>query len=167
MSLMFVTYINRFPELLDLLSDKLDYSVIANNCLGLSYDEAFNLFKETAEKVFSHQHEDQERSNRKLIIEVQDYIQRNLSGDVSLIKLAEIVYLNPTYLSRIYKQFTGTNLSEYIFNLKFSKAKSLLKDSKKKVNEIATEVGFESAAYFIRTFKKNAGMTPQEYREKS
>jgi two-component system response regulator YesN len=166
LSLMFVTYINRFPSLVELFADDLDYSVIANNCQGLSFDDGFQKFQAIAAKIFFHQKDDQDKSDRKLIIELQDYILKNLADDVSLIKLAELVYLNPTYLSRVYKQMTGTNLSEYIFNLRFNKAKALLKDSKKKVNEIATEVGFESAAYFIRSFKKTTGMTPQEFREK-
>ena len=165
LSLMFMTYINRFPDLLTLFSDQTDYTILVNHCQGLTYEEAFRKFQEIAGKIFSYQVDDQDRSDRKLVTELQGYIQQHLSSDVSLIKLAELVYLNPTYLSRVYKQLTGTNLSEYIYAQKLGKAKSLLKDSKKRINEIATEVGFESAAYFIRMFKKSTGMTPQEYRE--
>jgi two-component system response regulator YesN len=84
---------------------------------------------------------------------------------VSLVKLAELVYLNPAYLSRVYKQITGTNISDYIYNTRLSKAKKILRESNSKVQEIALAVGFESVAYFIRSFKKSTGMTPQEYRE--
>jgi two-component system response regulator YesN len=79
--------------------------------------------------------------------------------------LAEIVNLNPSYLSRLYKQLTGVNVTDTILDVRISRAKRLLKESNLKVHDIAAKVGFDSDAYFIRSFKKKCGMTPQEYRE--
>lgn len=75
------------------------------------------------------------------------------------------MYLNPVYLFRAYKQLTGQNLSRYISDRRIEKARGLLSDSSLKISEISCQVGYESPAHFSRIFKKNTGMTPQEYRE--
>jgi two-component system response regulator YesN len=88
-----------------------------------------------------------------------------LSEDLSLTKLGELVYLNPVYLSRLYKQTTGIGLSEYVTQVRLDKANVLLKETNMKIQDIAAAVGFESAAYFSRFFKKEMHVTPNEYRE--
>ncbi len=94
------------------------------------------------------------------------YIESHLQEDVSLIRLAEQVYLNPAYLSRRYKMTTGQNLSDHILAVRLDRAKEQLRDAHVRIHQIAMEVGFESAAYFTRVVKKNGGVTPQEYRER-
>lgn len=101
-----------------------------------------------------------------LVIErIQQYINENVSGDLSLTKLAEVVYFNPSYLSRFYKQMTGRNLSEYINSVKFETSKRMLQDSSMKISEIGFKIGFEAPSCFTAFFKKMAKMTPQEYRD--
>ena len=100
-----------------------------------------------------------------LIANINKYINDHLNEDLSLIALSEKVFLNPAYLSRIYKQETGMNISEYICHMRINKAKELLRQSDFKIHEIAAAVGFESAAYFTRVFKQLTQITPQEYRD--
>jgi two-component system response regulator YesN len=79
--------------------------------------------------------------------------------------LSKVVHLNASYLSRLYKQVTGHGLAEYITEKKLEKAMDLLKKTSLKVHEIAGQIGWESG-YFIKIFKRNTRMTPQEFREK-
>lgn len=102
-----------------------------------------------------------------IIAKVHDYIHHFLHEELSLTKLAELVYLSPPYFSRLYKQMTGQGLLEYINETRINKAKLLLKTTDRKVHEIAAEVGLESAPYFTRLFRKRTGFTPQEYRDSS
>ncbi|QHT63047.1 helix-turn-helix transcriptional regulator [Paenibacillus lycopersici] len=88
-----------------------------------------------------------------------------LDGDLSLPRLADVVYLNPVYLSRLYKQKTGIGLSDYIVNAKIAKAKELLAEAKWKVHEIAAKVGYDSTPSFTRFFKRQTNLSPQEYRD--
>lgn len=81
-------------------------------------------------------------------------------------RLAELVHHSPTYLSRTYRRLTGATLFEYIADRRMNEAKRLLADGKLKIHEIAAAVGYESAPHFTRFFKKQFGLTPQEYRDR-
>ncbi|RAP73674.1 helix-turn-helix domain-containing protein [Paenibacillus montanisoli] len=94
------------------------------------------------------------------------YIEQHLDEDLSLSKLAETVYFNPSYLCRLYKQTTGRALFDYVAEAKLARAKRYLKESPRlKVHEIARKVGFGSPAHFTRVFKKHSLLTPAQYRE--
>ncbi len=106
-------------------------------------------------------------SVRDPVVTVKKYIADHLTGDVSLGRLGEQVYLNPFYLSRLFKKNTGISITDYIIHARIEKAKELLRNTNRRVNDIALEVGFESSSYFTRFFKRLIKMTPVEYREKS
>jgi len=164
-SLLFLNYINRYETLLEKLATYPELTSLMNINCNMHCEEVFESFEKIADMIFIYQKVDREKKNMKLVASINEYIQNNLDKDVSLIKLAEQVYLNPSYLSRVYKQIAGVNISDYIFSIRLNKAKKMLMESNLKVHEIANSVGFDSAAYFIRAFKKSAGITPQEYRE--
>ncbi len=98
---------------------------------------------------------------------IDKYIQRHLGDDLSLVTLSEKVFLNPSYLSRRYKELTGKNITDTITEARMVRAAQLLDDEQYKVRNVAEMVGFASAAHFSRVFKKHTGMTPQEYRDHS
>ncbi|MCQ6559862.1 response regulator [Paenibacillus mendelii] len=110
--------------------------------------------------------QEQLAKSENLIVErIHRFINDNLGGDLSLARIAEVVYFNPSYLSRFYKQLTGRNLSEYINETKSETAVRLLSQTQMKVSEIALKLGFESPSYFTSFFRKMIGTTPQDYRE--
>jgi two-component system response regulator YesN len=106
-----------------------------------------------------------ERTER-IIQKLNRYIVEHLDKDLSLAILADAVYLNPSYLSNLYKTSTGRNISDYITELRVDKAKALLAESQAKVQDVAVAVGFDTAGYFTRFFKKHVGVTPQEFRSR-
>lgn len=105
------------------------------------------------------------RYNRTLHT-IHTYIREHLNEEITLTVLAEQVYLNPVYLSHIYKQLTGQKLGTYITSQRIERAKELLAEPQLKINEIGYQVGYESSPHFSRTFKKVVGITPAEYRKK-
>jgi two-component system response regulator YesN len=130
-----------------------------------SMKEGFGYLKSMAEAIFRFKQTD-ERDRTALITDrICQYIEEHLGEDLSLVRLAEIHYFNPTYLSRFFKQESGINLSDFIDRCRVKKAKELLRDSHMKVRDVAEEVGYEAAHSFTRFFKKVTGMTPQEYRD--
>ncbi|MNY53294.1 Arabinose operon regulatory protein [compost metagenome] len=76
-----------------------------------------------------------------------------------------MIHFNPSYLSRLFKQESGINLSEYIDDVRIEKAKGMLTSEEMKIAEVGARVGYETPHSFTRFFKKKIGMTPLEYRE--
>lgn len=93
------------------------------------------------------------------------HIDMNLGDDLSLIRLAEKVELNPSYLSRLFKQVMGETVLEYTNKRKIEQAKQFLTETNIRIGEISNAVGFFSPNYFSRFFKTATGMTPQQYRD--
>ncbi len=112
--------------------------------------------------------QDEERTRRynRTLQTIHAYIREHLHEEITLTSLAEQVYLNPVYLSHIYKQLTGQKLGTYITCQRIERAKELLAEPELKINEIGFRVGYESSPHFSRTFKKLVGITPAEYRRK-
>ncbi|RAP76994.1 response regulator transcription factor [Paenibacillus montanisoli] len=103
-------------------------------------------------------------SQEKVIDQIHHYIQKHLSGNLSLTAIADEVHFNPSYLSRYYKQTTGRNLLDYIQSSKLSAAIAMMSDPQLKLNEIAVKLGFDSHSYFTTFFKRMTGSSPQDYR---
>lgn len=101
----------------------------------------------------------------KIVYEVQDFLEENYSAPLSLDIIAEEVKLTPNYLSRIFREKTGTSLVDYLKDLRIKKAIDLLSDISVYIYEIARRVGFEDTSYFCTVFKKTVGLTPSQYRE--
>lgn len=104
-------------------------------------------------------------SRSTMIRRVQGFIEQNLDT-ASLQTISASVYLNPSYLSKIYKLETGEGISEYILRVRMEKAAVLLSQSPDKIYEISVMLGYQKPSYFIQLFKKHFGVTPQEYRNK-
>jgi two-component system, response regulator YesN len=127
--------------------------------------DGFRYLRQIAEAVFQYkQAEDRDRASQ-IIDRICQYIEEHISEDLSLVRLAEIHYFNPSYLSRFFKQERGINLSEYIDKCRIVAAKKLLENGDHKIREVSDAVGYEAAHSFTRFFKKMTGMTPQEYRD--
>ncbi|GAE87703.1 response regulator [Acetivibrio straminisolvens] len=94
-----------------------------------------------------------------------NYIKENCKRDISLGEVAEFVNLNPSYLSRLFKEEKGIQFVEYVRNIKMEMAKEMLKNSNKKIYQICEELGYQSVQYFSTIFKNTVGMTPIEYRK--
>lgn len=97
------------------------------------------------------------------ITELISYIGQNLSGDLSLKQLADHVNFSTFHLSRIFKQYTGTTLNQYVIVKRIDKAKSLLQTSRS-IDDVSRESGFHNYNHFYRTFKSVTGFTPSEYK---
>lgn len=94
------------------------------------------------------------------------YIDEHLAEDLDRETIAAQVFLNPAYLSRLFKKETGKSLTEYILESRLAKVKPLLETTNQKISEIALSVGFCNFSHFTKTFKKQTGLTPNEYRRK-
>lgn len=77
--------------------------------------------------------------------------------------MAAVFGLSPNYLSALFKKSCQIGFSEYITQKKISRAKVLLLEKDRKIYEVAEQLGFESAFYFSKVFKKVEGVSPRDY----
>jgi YesN/AraC family two-component response regulator len=104
--------------------------------------------------------------NRKRVIELAlNYMQEHFTETISMNRVAEQHYLNPSYFSKIFHEETGETFCKYLIRLRMEKAKNLLKDSTLKVYEVAEQVSYQDFRHFIKLFKAQEGITPAQYRD--
>lgn len=124
-----------------------------------------NRFYERQFNTRSESHSDTVSSVEQLIKKYYENGDQLKDGTPSIQYLAAQVNLSANYLSDLLKKETGKNTKEHINHFVVEKAKSTLLNSEMNVSEIAYDLGFNYPHYFSRMFKKETGMTPQEYRE--
>lgn len=95
-----------------------------------------------------------------------DYIRDNYWKDISLSVVAEDIGVTSYYLSRIFVEVIGENYSVFLSSYRVEKACELLKKYNYSTAELAEKVGFNSAGYFNKVFKKKMGCTVSEYKGK-
>lgn len=126
-------------ELLIYLNRTFQIPVRAENMSGVTYNDKIN--------------------------KVIHYINENLNGDVSLQTLSSKFYLSKYHLLREFKKNTGYTIHRYIQYKRLILAKELLRDNKQ-VTEVCSQCGFGDYSNFIRSFKKEFGISPKRYSKK-
>lgn len=104
-------------------------------------------------------------SSEDPIVQIGAFIERHYAEELSLQEMSERFFLSREYISRRFKQHYGVNLSEYLLSIRMLEAKRLLETSRQRIYEVAQAVGFSDDKYFRKVFKKQVGVTPNEYRE--
>ena len=92
------------------------------------------------------------------------YIEENYKERLKLADVADNVYVSQWHLSKLLNKYTGQNFSEILNNIRMQQAKILLKNPSLRIGDIAEEVGFLDMAHFSRVFKKQVGISANEYR---
>ena len=109
-----------------------------------------------------------EEQKTSIIADLLNYLEWNYPYDISVNDLAMYKYfVNPSYLSRLFKAETGQTLSRYLIELRMKKAAQMLKTSELKISDVAACVGYNDVSYFIQTFKKHYHVTPEQYKKES
>lgn len=100
-----------------------------------------------------------------MISEIKEYVSKHYNEQISLADLASRFFINPYYLSQIFKQKTGDTYLNFLTNIRIAKAKELLETTDLKMYEICQMVGYSDPQHFSRMFEKTAGCKPKEYRK--
>ncbi|MGI6264753.1 MAG: helix-turn-helix domain-containing protein, partial [Acutalibacteraceae bacterium] len=98
------------------------------------------------------------------IYEIRAYLERHFTEPVSMTELAERYFLNPCYVSHSFAQAVGCSPKRYVMLNRIAKAKELLLHSDLAIQQISAQCGFADCNNFIRTFKKETGIPPRQYR---
>lgn len=101
-----------------------------------------------------------------LCAKLVEYIEANFKEyDFSLEQAAHAFGLSTSYISRIFKESTGSTFSDYAVTLRMAEVKKALLQTTRPIKDIIQEVGYVDTSSFIKKFKKIEGMTPKEYRD--
>lgn len=122
-------------------------------------------FEELTDRVIVSVSEEFNAKGTNHITKILDIIDADLSQDLSLNAVASRLSLNPSYVSRLFKQFVGKTFVEFVTSRRIEQGKLLLETTDMKVGDVATSVGYQNSYYFIKLFKEATGMTPGEYRK--
>ncbi|MGL1890030.1 MAG: helix-turn-helix domain-containing protein [Spirochaetaceae bacterium] len=93
------------------------------------------------------------------------FLNSEYGQDINLNIVADKINLNPSYVSRLFKENMNISFIDYLTDIRIKKAIILLHDSELRISQIAEEVGYFNSNYFIRLFKKKTGHTPGEHRK--
>jgi len=103
---------------------------------------------------------------RGTIAKVKAYIEHHYRDNISLKQIAAKFYMNPVYLGQLFKKTYDTYFNDYLCQIRVEQSRRLLRQTDMRIYEIAEQVGFNNAEYFVTKFEQIAGMTPTEYRNK-
>ncbi|MFI3206281.1 MAG: response regulator [Clostridia bacterium] len=129
-----------------------------------NWNEAFDYLKNLSILIFDIKRNNEIDRNTLIVEKIYEYINVNISGDLSLAKISSYVSYNDSYVSRLFKKITGNSLSDYISLARIERAKFLLKNSQDSIQQIAYATGFDTSQYFSNVFKRKTGISPSDYR---
>lgn len=105
-----------------------------------------------------------QNENESVITRLKRYIIDHLAEPITRDELVNQVYLNPAYLSRLFKKETGESISDYILIERMKRARELLQHSSMTVSDIAKSLGYTNFSHFTKMFRKIYDTSPQSYR---
>ncbi len=104
--------------------------------------------------------------NMELVEGVIRYLNNNYYQKISLRDLSARFFISPYYLERKFRETTGYTIGQYVTGRRMGEAQRLLAFENLSIKEVAAKCGYERIQYFYTVFKKNAGITPDEFRRK-
>ena len=151
------------------ISYELEHPVDAHSkTLIVSYIE---LFLNYCKRFYERQFNTRSHVNKDLLFRFEKVLDTYFYSDKpmedglpSVSYCAEQLHLSPNYLGDLLKKETGKSALEHIQLRMIDVAKEKIYDSSKSISEIAYELGFKYPQHFTRMFKKNTGMSPNEFR---
>jgi two-component system response regulator YesN len=132
-------------------------------------DEAMESLTERLDKLGRSKEaetfEDTENANNFVVKQALSYIEQHYKEKLQLTDVAEKVYVSHWHLSKLLNS-TGKSFSDVLNEIRIENAKKLMEDSSLHIADISERVGFVDTAHFSRVFKKYAGMSANEYRNR-
>lgn len=102
----------------------------------------------------------------RIVEQIKKFVEESFAdADLTLYRIAERAERPEKYISQLFKEATGTNLSDYLESVRMENAVRLLRENRYTVDEISSRVGYNSSHSFRRAFKRVTGVSPSSYRQ--
>lgn len=114
-------------------------------------------------EILKYEYSDDVLNLKKNIKKITDYINENINGTINLDDIANFLYLDKSYVCRLFKRETGLTINTYINMTRVSIAKQMILDGTLPRDAYA-RCGYNDYSTFYRAFRRHAGMTPEEFK---
>lgn len=143
-----------------------EYDIYAKIGKADSLEDASAVLKDFAEKIIDYINFSKGKKVNELVERAKEYIEQNYTKEeIGLGDIAAKLFVNQSYLSRVFKVETGDSITEYISKLRINKSIEYITGTNLKVYEIAEKVGISDPHYFSICFKKYTGKSVNEYKK--
>ncbi|GAA0308966.1 YesN/AraC family two-component response regulator [Gracilibacillus halotolerans] len=139
--------------------------LLSNMNMATTFSELENKVNEWVQLITEELNSIQKANGFNRIEIAKRWILENLEKQITVEKIAQQVYLNPTYLCEVFKTETGETILDFVTKARISKAKYLLENSNLKIYEVAQKVGYSDTKYFSKLFKRHHGILPSTIKE--
>lgn len=134
----------------------------------ISYSKNLKEQQDRWERSLRHRENDSGNVNDaddKTIIGIaKKYVRQNYKKNIDMAVVTNIVSMNYSYFSKLFKAQTGMTFSEYVTSVRMEEAKKMLDNPVNKIYEVSESVGYENSKYFSKVFKAYYGLSPEQYR---
>lgn len=125
--------------------------------------QTWSLLTRTVRHIARFMREQRKTSSNQLVKDILHLLEEEMDQEITLHTVADRLYVNSSYLSRLFKQEVGVAFSAYVLERKMERAKSLLQQGQK-VYDTARLVGYRDVSYFTKVFRKYWGVNPGEFK---
>lgn len=132
--------------------------------ISTSKEDFFNKCSHMLDTIMNYVSCESKKKSSKDMELLVSFMDKNFRTDISLIDAAEVVGLNPSYVSRLIKNHTGKNFTDYVADRRMRLAEHLLLTTDLKLDDITGQIGYQNTYYFIKVFRKYYGTTPSKFR---
>lgn len=102
--------------------------------------------------------------NQSFVGSMLGYLELHYKNDISLDELADEFHVSKNYVTRLLKRYTGKSFSENVLRIRMNKAVELITSTDYSISRVGDLVGYHDTSYFIQVFKKQMGVTPNDYK---
>ena len=110
-------------------------------------------------------YEDVQGEKHGKIQELIRYIEENCTKKLSLEELANQCFYNPSYFCRVFKEYSGVTVTEFIHENRIRKSCELLKNTSMSIEDISRQIGYTNKTSFYKRFRAQLGISPADYRK--
>ena len=136
------------------------------SAMTATLEEALDMARELLSRALQFRDEQGSARYGVVIRKAKSYMDEHFSNpDLTLRDVAGYVALSNNHFCTVFSQETGVTFTEYLTAIRLAKAKELLRDKQMRTSDVAFTVGYNDPHYFSYLFKKNAGMSPRDYRK--
>jgi len=138
-----------------------DFHYLFNLQSFATKEQVYECLQRVIRNFIAYLHTRRGSAGHRMVEAALQIIDDGIQEDLTLYNVAERLFINSSYLSRLFKQETGKSFSAYVLEHKMERAKSVLLKGAK-VYDAASAVGYRDLSYFTKVFRKYWGVTPGE-----